>query len=114
MNMSVFSVPVTIGVDEDKIAREIEKEAKEKVIRNISDKVEGIIYRESYGYYTGNVKQKDDTPLRNMVEGAIKDTLLEKEEKIIELAAEKLADKLSRQKAVKSVGAEVAKDVLEG
>lgn len=114
MNMSVFNVPVTIGVDEDKIAREIEKEVKEKVIRNISDKVEGIVYRESYGYYSNNVKQKDDTPLRNMVERTIKDLLVEKEEMIINLAAEKLADKLSRQKAVKAVGVNVAKEVLEG
>ena len=49
-----------------------------------------------------------------MVERSIKDVLLEKEELIINLAAEKLADKLSRQKAVKTVGVEVAKEVLEG
>lgn len=114
MNMSVFNVPVTIGVNEDEIARSIEKEVKERVISSIGEKVEGIIYKEYYGYSTGNVKQKDDTPLRNMVERTIKDLLVEKEEMIINLAAEKLADKLSRQKAVKSVGAEVAKDVLEG
>lgn len=113
MNMAIFSVPVTIGVDEDKIAREIESEVKAKVIRSIGDKVEGIIYRESYGYYTGNVKQKDDTPLRNMIEKAIKNVLVEKESLIIELAAEKLADRLSRQKAVRTVAAEVAKEVLE-
>lgn len=111
--MATFSVPVTIGVNEEEIAKQIEKEVKERVISSIGEKVEGIIYRESYGYYTGNVKQKDDTPLRNMIERSIKDTLLEKEEKIIELAAEKLADKLSRQKAVKAVGVEVAKEVLE-
>ena len=111
--MSTFSVPVTIGVDEDKIAREIEKEVKEKVIRNIGDKVEDIIYKKDnyYGYHS---KTKDDSPLRNMIVCSIKDLLLEKEATIIELAAEKLADKLSRQKAVKAVAAEVAKDVMEG
>ena len=113
--MATFSVPVTIGVNEEEIARSIEKEVKERVISSIGEKVEGIIYKEEYyGYHTGNVKQKDDTPLRNMVERTIKDLLVEKEEMIINLAAEKLADKLSRQKTVKAVGVNVAKEVLEG
>lgn len=112
--MATFSVPVTIGVNEEEIARSIEKEVKERVISSIGEKVEEIIYKESYGYYSNNVKQKDDTPLRNMVERTIKDLLVEKEEMIINLAAEKLADKLSRQKAVKAVGVNVAKEVLEG
>lgn len=107
--MSVFNVPVTIGVDEDKIAREIESEVKEKVIRNIGDKVEKIIYKKDnyYGYRRSN--EPDDSPLRNMIMNAVKNVLVEKEDLIVELAASKLADKLSRQKAVKEAAAEVAK-----
>ena len=110
--MSVFNVPVTIGVDEDKIAREIESEVKEKVIRNIGDKVEEIIYKKDnyYGYRRRN--EPDDSPLRNMIISAVKDVLTEKEDLIVTLAAKQLADKLSRQKAVKAIGVEVAEKVL--
>ena len=110
--MATFSIPVTIGVDEEAIAREIEKDVKNQVIRNIGDKVESIIYKENYSYYRSE-KTKDDTPLRNMVERAVKDVIDEKTDLIVNIAAEKLADKLSRQKAVKAVGVEVAQSVLE-
>lgn len=115
--MSVFNVPVTIGVDEDKIARAIESEVKDQVIRSIGDKVEGIIYKEydDFGYSSGvrSVKKvKSDEPLRRMVERKV-DNILEKErDSIIEVAAEKLADKLSRSKKVREVAAEVAGKVL--
>lgn len=115
--MSIFNVPVTIGVDEDKIAREIESEVKEKVIRSIGDKVEGIIYKEydDFGYSRGvrSVKKvKSDEPLRRMVERKV-DNILEKErDTIVELAAEKLADKLSRSKKIRDMATSVAEDVL--
>lgn len=105
--MSVFNVPVTIGVDEDKIAKEIESEVKEKVFRNIGDKVEEII---TDSYRSRHSSNPYYTPLKNMVERAIKDVLTEKEDMIIDLAATKLADKLARSKAVK----EKAKEIAEG
>lgn len=110
--MATFSVPVTIGVDEDKIAREIESEVKDRVIRNINDKVEGIIYKEEtlYSRYSKETV-KNDQPLRNIVERTIKDVLAEKEDLIVEMAAKELADKLSRQKKVKEIAASVAEDV---
>lgn len=113
--MSTFSVPVTIGVDEDKIAREIESEVKEKVIRSIGDKVEEIIYKkyEEYGYY-GKKEIKGDGPLRIMVTTEIHNILEKERDSIVALAAKELADKLSRQKAVKELAASVAKDVMEG
>ena len=113
-NMSVFNVPVTIGVDEDKIAREIESEVKEKVIRNIGDKVEEIIYKEydEYGGIYGRKKVKSDEPLRRMVERKIDDVLEKERDSIIELAAEKLADRLSRSKKVRDMASRVAEETL--
>lgn len=112
--MSVFNVPVTIGVDEDKIAREIESEVKEKVIRSIGDKVEEIIYKEydDYGGIYGRKKVKSDEPLRRMVERKIDDLLEKERDMIVELAAEKLADKLSRSKKVRDMAASVAQRTL--
>lgn len=43
--MSVFSVPVTIGVDEEKIAKEIESDVETRVINKIADEVKEIIYK---------------------------------------------------------------------
>lgn len=115
--MSVFNVPVTIGVDEDKIAREIESEVKEKVIRSIGDKVEEIIYKEydDYGYSGGRrtVKTvKSIEPLRRMVERKVDDILEKERDTIVILAAEKLADKLSRSKKVRDMAASVVEEVL--
>ena len=61
--MATFSVPVTIGVNEEEIARSIEKEVKERVISSIGEKVEGIIYKESSygGYYSKSVKRHSFT-----------------------------------------------------
>lgn len=41
--MAVFSVPVTIGVDEQALAREIEAECKERVIDNITKEVKNSL-----------------------------------------------------------------------
>lgn len=114
--MSTFSVPVTIGVDEDKIAREIESEVKEKVIRSIGNKVEEIIYKEydDYGYSRGIrtvEKVKSLEPLRRMVARKVDDIVEKERDSIVELAAEKLADKLSRQKKVRELAAGVAAEV---
>ena len=112
--MPTFSIPVTIGVDEDKIAREIESEVKEKVIRIIGDKVEGIIYKEEeyYSAYSRKNTTKYDEHLRRMVDRKIDDLLEKERDMIVELAAEKLADRLSRSKKVREMTASVAQEVL--
>ena len=105
--MSVFSVPVTIGVDEKRIAKEIEQNVETKVVDNIVEAVEEIIYnkRSYYGM--------KDEPLRTMILHEIDKILKEKEDLIVEIAATKLADKLSRQEAVKEKAAAVAEEVFK-
>lgn len=103
--MAVFSVPVTIGVNEQEIAREINKECKERVIDNITDEVKSIMYKDEYHY---NRKVLSNEPLRHMVEDEIHDILENKQEDIMKMAAEMLADKLSRTKKVKEMAADVA------
>lgn len=105
--MSVFSVPVTIGVDEEAIAKNIEQDVEKQVVKFISDEVKNAIFTRStyYGY--------DDEPLRNMIKFRIDEILRENEDKIVGIAAELLADKLVRTKAVKEVAADVAKKTLK-
>ena len=102
--MSVFSIPVTIGVDEEKIAKEIHDNVEEKVVEKITSEVEKIIFDK--GSYYG---RDSDEPLRNMIKFEIGEILRKNEDKIVKLAADSLAEKLSRTKAVKEAAAGVAK-----
>lgn len=106
--MSVFNVPVVIGVDEDRIAKEIESTVEAQVVRNITEEVKKIIYdKESY------YNRVSDEPLRNMVRTEVSNIIANKEDDIIKMAAEILADKLSRTKKVKEMTAEVAEKALK-
>lgn len=95
--MSVFSVPVTIGVDEEKIAREIEANVEAKVVANITKEVKKQLFREDY-YYG---KKEDPEPLRNMIKTEIRRILDKNEDLIIKEAAKLLVEKMARTKAVK-------------
>ena len=107
--MGTFSVPVTIGVNEDEIAKEVEKDVKREVIKNITEKVENIIYDPYRRYHRGS----DDTPLRNMVREEISNVLKNKEDVIVETAAKALADKLFKSKAVREMAAKIVAENME-
>lgn len=106
--MSVYSIPVTIGVDEERIAQEVTKNVENRVIENITNEVKKIMFEKSY-YYGRDLS---DEPLRNMVKYEIKRLLADKEDAIIDAAAKELADKLVRTKAVKEKVKEVTTEVF--
>lgn len=108
--MSVFSIPVTIGVDEERIAREIESNVEAQVVNKICDELKDIIYKKRY--YDGKPDINNPEPLREMVRREIVKILDGKEQLIIDAAADTLADKLSRTKVVKEKAAAVAEEVL--
>lgn len=97
--MSVFNVPVVIGVDEQKIAQEIENEVKDQVTRNITEEVKKVIY--AHNHYRGTIDEKDNGPLRNMVMSEVTEVIKNKESEIVDLAAKYLAEKMARTKVVK-------------
>lgn len=103
--MGVFSVPVTIGVDEERIAESIEKNVESQVVSRIVDIVIKTMY-DKRSYYSD--KYDDPTPTKNMIQKEIHDILERREEEIVALAAEVLAEKLSRTKAVKEKAGIVA------
>ena len=110
--MSVFNVPVVIGVNEEEIAKQIEKEVKDKVIENINGEVKKIIYKEHPDIHRGKPTYSDE-PLRSMIIREVETSIDKHKDLIIELAAEKLADKLCRTKAVKERAVAVVDDILE-
>lgn len=101
--MSVYSVPVTIGVDEEKIAKAIENEVEDRVVKNITTEIKGIIYERTY------YGKETNDPLRQMISGQIQSILRDKEDFIVNEAAKILAEKMARTKAVK----EAIKEVVE-
>lgn len=109
--MAVFNVPVTIGVNEEEIARQIESEVNDRVIANITKEVKKIIYKEHNDIYRGKTTYSDE-PLRSMIIREVENTIDKHKDLIIELAAEKLADKLSRTKAVRTRAEAIAEEVL--
>lgn len=105
--MSVYQVPVVLGIDEEQIAKEIERNVEQQVVNKIAKAIEDTIY-DQRNYY-GDKKE----PLRQMVRTEIMSFLEKHETLIINTAAEKLADKLSRTKAVKEKAAAVADEVFD-
>ena len=48
--MSVFSVPVTIGINEEEIAKEIRKNVEDRVVEKITKEIKEVVYAKStYG-----------------------------------------------------------------
>lgn len=104
--MSVFSVPVTLGIDEERIAAEIEKNVRQQAVAKIVEHVENEIY--DTDYYGRRTKSTE--PLKRIIKDEAAKILAGKEEIIIELAAKILADKLSKTKAVKEKVGEILED----
>ena len=63
--MSVFSVPVVIGVDEEAIAREVKENVESQVVAKILDEVKKQMFNKRYSYTRDDYD--DPEPLRNMI-----------------------------------------------
>lgn len=101
--MSVFSIPVTIGIDDEKIVKEIENDAKTQVINKVKEEVINTMYNTNYPKYRSDYSD----PLRKMIETNIVDILKENEGIIVEEAAKLLAERMARTKIVKEAIKEV-------
>lgn len=90
--MSVFSVPVTIGVDEERIAEEIGGNVERQVVKTITEEVRKKMF--SHNYY-------QDDPLDAMIKNEVGKIVDSHKDQIIENASKMLCEKLSRTKAAK-------------
>lgn len=104
--MSVFSVPVTIGVDEEKIVKEIESNVEAQVVNKISEEVKNIIYKKRT-YYDKDVNE----PLREIVIEEVRNCIKLNEELIIKEASKTLVEKMARTKAYKEAVKEAAEKI---
>lgn len=111
--MSVFSVPVTIGVDEEKIAQNIEENVEQMVVNKISTEVKRVIYAKR-GWGRTGYDEDDLSPLRAIVKDEVAKVLVDRQDEIIKEAAKALADKLARSKAVKEQAAVIVAENTYG
>ena len=100
--MGAYSVPVVIGIDEERIAAEIEKDVERKVVEYITKEVKDVMFNSYYGINTNE-------PLRRMISDQIGKVIKTKEDFIVQEAAKLLAEKMARTKVVK----EATKGVVE-
>ena len=111
--MSVFNVPIVIGVDEEAIAREVKENVESQVVAKILDEVKKQMFNPRYIRNGDGEAYTDPEPLRYMIKAEIHDILNKHQDLIIKEAAEILADKLARTKAVKEKAKLITEKVLE-
>lgn len=97
-------VQFAIGIDDQAIVERVSKNAEKIIIEDLKKDVQKTIFDVDYGYY-GNGRVKGPS---NWFEQRLTEFLEANKTKIIEVAADKLADKLSRTKAAKEAAARVA------
>lgn len=106
--MSTHIVNVAFDFDDDKVRKTLEESAEKKVIDNLLTDIKKAICTKSenyYGYYSNaNVTDEKFTDgLKAIVYDEIDKVLLDNKDKIIELTADKLAERLSKTKAAKEL-----------
>lgn len=104
--MGAYSVPVVIGVDEEKIAKAVENDVERQVINNLTQMITKSIFRKR-NYYSD--KYDDPSMIIEMTKEEVNRIIAAHEDEIVHGAIDKLADKLARTKVVKEAVAEAVK-----
>lgn len=105
--MSQHIVNVAFDFDDDKVRKILEESAEKKVLDALTTDIKKSICKGAdryYGYY--ETKSLDDSfkdSLHTMVSNKIDKVLLDYKDEIINLAADKLAERLSRTKAAREL-----------
>ena len=108
--MSQHIVSISFDFNEDKIRGMIEENAKEMVVNKLTTDIERAIIN-SYGYYDRNKTPNDSdvrSELRAMVYNELDEFLEKYKDLIIDAAASKLAERLSKTKAAKELKSKAA------
>ena len=106
-------VQFAVGIDDDAIVKRINESAEKQIKDDLMKQIRSSIEHEIFEFYRppyGNEYEKI-IDLQSWCKNLVVDILNKNQDKIIELAAEKLADKMSRTKVVKEA---MVKSVSEG
>lgn len=104
--MSQHIINVAFDFDDDKVRKTLEESAEKKVIDNLLTDIKKAICSKSDNYWGYNAKVTDENftdGLKVIVYDEIERVLLDNKDTIIKLAADKLAERLSKTKAAKEL-----------
>ena len=91
-----------IGIDDELITRRVLEKAEKEIIKQLGDGVAGELFgRDSFG-------RVDKSYVADWVHKKVDRFMENNKAEIVEMAAERLADKLSKTKAVKEAAAKIA------
>ena len=100
-------VQFAIGIDDTAIVQNITKYAEKQIKEDLMKKIESNIEYEIFEYKdTGWYGPKKKCGLQEWVRLMVAGVIRDREDEIVEMAAERLANKLSRTKAIKDSMAE--------
>lgn len=109
MNNTTHLIQLSIAMDDDRIQQIVEKQASERIIKDIQDKVEASLFTH-HGWRSDATNPDKRDGYSEYVEAAFKSFLEKNKEAIIEEAASKLAGSIKRSKVFK----EKVTTILEG
>lgn len=115
--MTDHIVSFAIGIDDNAIVEQIQKNADKQIITEIKIDIMKQLFQNRYGYSNDNmfttdrtgkrVLRQNDIYLSDFAEKLVKEALVEYKEDIVAKAAELLADSFKRTKAWKEATKEV-------
>lgn len=90
-------VQFAIGIDDNSIRERIEKRAEEQILKELTQDAKAVIYKRNA--YSNSFSNEPTLFFNDKLDAFFK----ENEDKIIKMAAERLADRLSRTKKAKEI-----------
>lgn len=103
-----------IGIDDEAIRKIIMEKAEKSIVEDLKKQIRTEIIREIFVCDTDWYGKERKIDLQDWVKDLVAKTLKDNKEQIIKMASDKLADKMSRTKAIKEAMTEkVRKEVKE-
>lgn len=99
-------VQFAIGIDDAAIVKRVTESAENQIVSELKKKYESEIEHQIFKFERvgwGRSTEEVKGGLQDWVKDLVTDILHKHQEEIVEMAAEKLADKMSRTKAIKAV-----------
>lgn len=107
-------VQFAIGIDDEAIKNRIKDTAEKQITEDITKQVRSEIEREIFEFYKSPWEKNEKIiGVQEWVKKLVVEVLDKNEERIVSMAAERLADKLSRTKAIKEAMAAKVTGKLE-
>ena len=103
-----------IGIDDEAIRKIIMEKAEKSILNDLKKDIRSEIIREIFVCDSDWYGRERKINLQDWVKDLVEKTLKDNKDQIIKMASEKLADKMSRTKAVKEAMAEKVREEGEG